>query len=271
MDPVRSSLDWKLTFLGEFANFLQQREISGKRGLSRETFLALRHSCLALCKCASFLLDCHGFNYMLLGHLQSDAIESQFGWLRQLAGANYYLSMCQVLEGDKKIRALSLLKFSHFSLSETDERTPESDSQSDSTADSVADSLADAIKYTVSPSDGDANIVFYVSGVIARSVVRCTKCDSCRNSLMDQDVLTTPELDESLGTTDCSLSTFFETINRGGFTRPSDYTFLLCIHCWCVFEEIRTNKALMMQFLGCLLYTSPSPRDGLLSRMPSSA
>ena len=24
-------------------------------------------------------------------------------------------------------------------------------------------------------------------------------------------------------------------------------------------------------FKGCLLYTSPSPRDGLLSRMPSSA
>ena len=25
------------------------------------------------------------------------------------------------------------------------------------------------------------------------------------------------------------------------------------------------------QYSGCLLYTSPSPRDGLLSRMPSSA
>ena len=25
------------------------------------------------------------------------------------------------------------------------------------------------------------------------------------------------------------------------------------------------------KFYGCLLYTSPSPRDGLLSRMPSSA
>ena len=25
------------------------------------------------------------------------------------------------------------------------------------------------------------------------------------------------------------------------------------------------------EMLGCLLYTSPSPRDGLLSRMPSSA
>ena len=26
-----------------------------------------------------------------------------------------------------------------------------------------------------------------------------------------------------------------------------------------------------LKFLSCLLYTSPSPRDGLLSRMPSSA
>ena len=29
--------------------------------------------------------------------------------------------------------------------------------------------------------------------------------------------------------------------------------------------------ALVVLFLLCLLYTSPSPRDGLLSRMPSSA
>ena len=27
----------------------------------------------------------------------------------------------------------------------------------------------------------------------------------------------------------------------------------------------------IVALLGCLLYTSPSPRDGLLSRMPSSA
>jgi len=253
MDPVRPSLDWKLVFLREFADFLQQWEMSGRRGLSREMFLALHHSCLALSECASFLLDCHGFKYMLLGHLQSDAIESRFSWLRQLAGANYYLSMRQVLEGDKKIRALSLLKFSHFSLADLDVLTLASGSQSDSTADSVADALADAMKYTVSPSAGDANIVFYVTGAIARSVIHCTKCDNCRNILIDPDALTTLELYECLGTTDCSLSTFFETINRGGLTRPADYTFLLCIHCWRVFEEIRTNKALMTQFLGVTL------------------
>ena len=31
------------------------------------------------------------------------------------------------------------------------------------------------------------------------------------------------------------------------------------------------NQNLINQAIGCLLYTSPSPRDGLLSRMPSSA
>ena len=31
------------------------------------------------------------------------------------------------------------------------------------------------------------------------------------------------------------------------------------------------TTVLITQALGCLLYTSPSPRDGLLSRMPSSA
>ena len=31
------------------------------------------------------------------------------------------------------------------------------------------------------------------------------------------------------------------------------------------------NAALNVQVIACLLYTSPSPRDGLLSRMPSSA
>src|SRR5665647_2739746 len=33
----------------------------------------------------------------------------------------------------------------------------------------------------------------------------------------------------------------------------------------------RFNKAFLLVVLFCLLYTSPSPRDGLLSRMPSSA
>ena len=36
-------------------------------------------------------------------------------------------------------------------------------------------------------------------------------------------------------------------------------------------EAQPTDSALLGHLLLCLLYTSPSPRDGLLSRMPSSA
>jgi hypothetical protein len=112
MDPVRSSMDWKLTYLRDCADFLKRWEASGKPGLTRETFLALRHTCLALADCATFLIDCLGFKFVLLGQLQSDSIESRFGWFWQLSGANYFVSMRQVVESDRIIRALSLLKFS---------------------------------------------------------------------------------------------------------------------------------------------------------------
>ena len=36
-----------------------------------------------------------------------------------------------------------------------------------------------------------------------------------------------------------------------------------------LFEDIEVDMGIRVK--GCLLYTSPSPRDGLLSRMPSSA
>ena len=36
----------------------------------------------------------------------------------------------------------------------------------------------------------------------------------------------------------------------------------------CIYEN---DDIIVEHFIACLLYTSPSPRDGLLSRMPSSA
>ena len=36
-------------------------------------------------------------------------------------------------------------------------------------------------------------------------------------------------------------------------------------------EKFQAAPQLTVERIACLLYTSPSPRDGLLSRMPSSA
>jgi hypothetical protein len=137
-DPIRSVHDWKLDFLTEFAEFLLSWETSKTPGLTKETFLALRQTCLSLRDCAIHLLTQCGFNYVLLGRLQSDGIESRFGWFRQLSGANYYVSMRQVIESDRKIRALSLTKFSGYTLAEIDEaiETRESSSAAHETLDS---------------------------------------------------------------------------------------------------------------------------------------
>ena len=48
--------------------------------------------------------------------------------------------------------------------------------------------------------------------------------------------------------------------------------FLSFVKCtWPDFIEGSHHRHIADKFNNCLLYTSPSPRDGLLSRMPSSA
>ncbi len=109
-DPVRSVEDWKLKFLSDFSSFFTLWETSGKPGLTKETFLSVRHTCSTLVLLAKHCLNSLGFNYVLLGNVQSDALEARFGWFRQLCGANYYISLKQILESERKIRTLSLVK-----------------------------------------------------------------------------------------------------------------------------------------------------------------
>ena len=59
-----------------------------------------------------------GFKCVLLGHTHSDTIEGRFCHIRQLNGANYFISMGQLYERDRKLRTLSLLKYSQISLKE---------------------------------------------------------------------------------------------------------------------------------------------------------
>jgi hypothetical protein len=251
MDPIRSSWDWQLGFLKDFAAFAADWENSKKPGLTRETFLAVRHTCLALSECAAYLLDRRAFDVVLLGHLQSDPIESRFGWLRQMSGANYFISMKQVLDSDRKIRALSLLKFSHVSLDEIDEtiKVANADVASSSVHDdNIADEIVENLACGKTPSASDANIIYYISGYIARSVFRITKCEHCKEALSCAEDIQPPtlELDDSLP---YEAQTFFDRVNRGGLQAPTEFVFTLCVHCWSVYEEIRSSSNLMSKLL----------------------
>ena len=246
MEPVRSSTDWKLQYLRDFADFLVRWESAGKNGLTKETFLALRHTCLSLAECAAYLIDTRGFRYVLLGQLQSDSLESRFGWFRQLSGANYFISMRQVLESVKKIRALSLLKFSKISLSQIDDAI-----QADCTttmqtnADSAADLITSSLNYNMEPSDSDRHIIFYISGAIARSTIATTKCEFCREVLVSKEELTPFQCESE----DTGAADFLDSINRGGLMKPTQFAFKFTVHCWRVFEEMWKNEKLKTTFL----------------------
>ena len=57
---------------------------------------------------------------------------------------------------------------------------------------------------------------------------------------------------------------YIKLAQKYGFTR----IFMSMLE---VTEDPEIVKEKFRQLITCLLYTSPSPRDGLLSRMPSSA
>ena len=89
-----------------------------KHSLSTETCMTSTQTCRGLIALAIYLLEEKGFSYVLLGLITSDPIERRFGWYRQLCGANYYLSVRQLLESEKKIRLYDLVKLSEFSMKE---------------------------------------------------------------------------------------------------------------------------------------------------------
>lgn len=251
MEPVRTSWDWQLQYLKDVAHFFTQWELSGQPGLTHETFQAVQHTCLAVAECAVYLLEVKGFDVVLLGHLQSDPIESRFGWLRQMSGANYYISTKQVVDSDRKIRAVSLLKFSGVSLAEIDAAIQHGKTKTGSgysEEDKVADDIADQLTYDHLPETSDMNIIYYVAGYIARSVFRTTKCTSCKEALSEEGTADVMECDaEHLP---YSATTFFDTVNRGGLKKPTDFTFQLTCHCWTVYQEIRDNSKLSGTLLG---------------------
>jgi hypothetical protein len=74
-----------------------------------------------------------------------------------MSGAHYYVSMKQVIDSDRKIRALSLIKYNDFCLTDigtSDESSTVSLKPSEHGH--IADAIAEALQLTEQPSANDA-------------------------------------------------------------------------------------------------------------------
>ena len=127
--------------------------------------------------------------------------------------------MRQIVESDRKIRAVSLLKFSGFTLSEIDDAVQSSSqSSSQSDEDRTADTIMELMTVHSWPAASDANIIYYVSCAIERSTVQTTKCNNCQVMLVHND-----KHMEALNSQKQWITMpfiFRQLINRGGLYHP---------------------------------------------------
>ncbi|KAG1666192.1 THAP domain-containing protein 1 [Nymphon striatum] len=240
--PITSKNDWQLSFLIKFANFLEVWHVNKRNCLSKQTYLALRHMCVTLPAIAQYLLDL-GFQYVLLGQLQSDVIESRFGRYRQMSGANYFVSVKQILEAELKIKAASLLKFSGIDqLNLLTSGESASGLKDESHLDQIALDFTNVIveKGCGNLNSADKNVIYYVTGAVVRSHIRQSKCDSCQKILSDGPL--SPLTEENVDGIDDATKVFLQDINRGGLCQPSSHAFDLCMKAYTIFIVIYNDN-----------------------------
>ncbi len=252
MNPVSKEDKSNLATLELFGKWLKRwrenaRLTGGKRCLTEETFLATIQTSFATVEAASLLLEKEEFSYVLLGHLQSDPIEKRFGWYRQLAGANYFVSLRPILEAEKLIRLKSLVKYSGLTMTEVKDTFEQVSQEKKEEVIKESFRLTEIIQHDVTDVSGipeeDANIVFYVAGCFARSLCKEQKCQECVVLLKKGDDTPTLASEKSLTPEMQEESQkFLEQVNRGGLCYPSDLVFVTCLHVWKYYHDIQRQK-----------------------------
>ncbi|KAG1673830.1 MFS-type transporter SLC18B1 [Nymphon striatum] len=222
-EPIMTVTDGRLTYLYDFANFLKIWQQNKNFCLTKVTFTVMHHMCVTLPQIACYFLDVLKFQYVLFGKFQSDMIESRFGWYRQLSGGNYFISVKQVLESERKIKAVSLLKFSGLNaLDDFDKHDCVQLSENE-----VECFVLQMQDYEMAKLDsGDMNAIYYVAGALVRSMLKRTNCVSCKIFLVDDKRSNIDELAaDKFEIVNDDVKHFVEAVNRGGLLAPSSLAF----------------------------------------------
>ena len=260
MSVVHDTSSNQLSFLLDFLNWICEWERISKKnkcgGLSSETFFCLRQTALALRGITFYLLEEKYLDYVCMGKLSSDPIERRFGRYRQMSGGNYFVSVKQILEGEKCIRLQSLARLSSFDFHNVDgmlNDPKENAYQISRDVSSLLNKTSHLNMENIFIKEGQENIIFYIAGYIARQLIKKTTCESCARlyikSKNEIKIRFSSDISISEREKWSKRSIFFDLLNRGGLCGPSDLLFITCIHVWSFYEEIFHNNELKMQFM----------------------
>lgn len=164
-----------------------------------------------------------------------------------MSGSNYFISVKQVLESEKKLRLVGMLKNSGLSIADLNLQLNCDQSTLESDHTLQCDLEISHSDVTFQLSDGELNIIYYVSGYVGRSCTRFSQ--PCCQRIFIADNVDMPEVDMDNTTPECSdAQAFFKIINRGGLKRPTDIQYIYCSHIYSAFCILK-NKSCFFDFL----------------------
>ena len=219
-------------------------------GLTSQTFNALIQTVNAAMELCQHLLNNEHIEFVLLGFLQQDYLEGRFGWYRQLAGGNYYCSVLQFLQAEKTIRLRNLVTCG-FNMKEIkDIFTSTSTDILELVKTDVINISALMDDFTFIQPVEDTEITYYVAGYLARGLAKNSKCESCNEIITDRMLPLSVDIDVTEFSVDVfDGKSFIDAISRGGLTKPSDITYITCLHTSLLWRQIRGDENIWKLFL----------------------
>lgn len=165
-------------------------------------------------------------------------------------GGNLYASVRQILEAERTIRVKNLVKL-NLELSEIRHIFAASETEDSHQINKIASEISGTIEAGgvfekfVALTEADQNVLFYIAGHFARSFSLQTSCDSCKKCfLFDKEALQNPNTIIHFVDSDGSERDYYNQVNRGGLTAPSEQVYLLCIQAWQIYQIITKNPEL---------------------------
>ncbi|XP_040079545.3 uncharacterized protein LOC115308291 [Ixodes scapularis] len=189
--------------------------------LTPDTHSALRLTTSTLVKLTSYCLQEMGFDYVLLGKFQTDCLEDRFGKYRQLAGAQYHVSIRQIFESERKLRLQKVLQLPDMEVA--------------ASAVEMDGSVLDNFRIEVTDMDitnkaPNLAAITYVAGYCAHAALKKLSCTACRaNLVLERDI-------------QVENSDIIRSMNRGGLKFPQPAVVNAVVTTEIVLDKLRSEK-----------------------------
>lgn len=233
--------DVKIKFLYAFLEWLDQwKKCNLDSGmLSEETHTALYQTTYAMIELVRYCAENFDLKYILTGKFQTDSLENRFGQYRQLAGAQYNITLTQLLEVEKKLRVQSILPLNLVSNTQgkiSVELNLDQEEEKPLDLSLPKNHIVLLLKkFNITFEDEDyasiigiEEILAYIAGYCIHSCINRIKCDMCLQKL------TSPK-ETTSGSLICEL-------NRGGLKCPNDFVLDSISTCYIIVSKLLSAK-----------------------------